>query len=229
MEINNIVKSVVKKIDRYERIKAYYKALQIHIYSNMVPPSKETWIGPIFIHVPKAAGSSILKMPVKRIYGHKPFRYYERRLPQGKKMPLTFAVVRNPYTRLASSFYYLKNYTKRPYDRRWANKNIANYRDLNDFVIDALHKKKIMGWMHFKPQTYFLCSQDENIGVDYILRFEELDSEWPKFAKIAGLPINLPKTNVTGKGIKYSELTEKSKTKIYSLYKQDFKLLGYHK
>lgn len=144
-------------------------------------------------------------------------------------MPTTFPVVRNPYKRLASGFYYLSKYTKKAYDKHWARKHIAEYKDLNDFVTNGLHRKSILNWIHFKPQASFVCSKNGNIGVDYILRFEKLSLDWLKFAELTGLPKELSVKNATGSGEAVSELSEKSKIKVYSLYHKDFELFGYPK
>lgn len=229
MEVKKFIKTIVRNSATFDRMRVLKEWYRINIHTSIIPLPSETWQEPIFIHIPKAAGSSILRMPVYSTKGHKSLRYYEKRLPRGKKMPITFAVVRDPYTRLASAFYYLKKFTNKPYDKNWARKNILQYSDLNDFVLNALHRKSVLKWMHFKPQETFVSTQKGTIGVDYILRFERLRSDWSSFAEITGIPHHLPVTNVTGSGKKVDELNDKSRSKIYSLYQNDFELFGYPK
>ena len=192
-----------------------------------IGPKNDIWSGVIFIHIPKAAGSSILNTGVKWTLGHKPISFYQRHLPKGTTMPPTFAVVRNPYDRYLSAFYFLKNGGITTLDKEWAKQNIPDDSDHNDFAINHLHKKNVIRWMHFIPQTAFICSEDNEILVDECIKLENINQDWQTISKKFNLCGTLPHYNSTQYKTSH-KLSEAAKSKIKSLYSKDFLLLNYN-
>ena len=68
-----------------------------------------------------------------------------------------FAFVRNPWDRLVSSYFYLKNGGMNKMDNDWALENIKQYETFQEFVLRWVNKKNINSWIHFKPQNYWIC------------------------------------------------------------------------
>jgi hypothetical protein len=189
-------------------------------------PHKEIWNEKlIFIHIPKAAGSSIGELGVGKTDGHFPFSFYERWLPRGRKMPFTFSVTRNPYERFISGYNYLSNSTKYAIDIEWAKRNLGEFSDVNDFAVRGLSQKSIIEWMHFRPQIDFVTGSSGDICVDFLFRLEDLEDKWPPFALKFGLPEALPVVNpsVGAKGGLSPEAVEA----INKVYFDDFVRLGY--
>jgi len=200
---------------------------RVKIMSEIFGPPEGIWNGPLFIHIPKTAGSSIIYSGAKTVFGHKTLQYYLKWCPSNIQFPSTFTIIRNPFDRIISSYHYLKDGGNNEYDKMWARKYIISTNDINEFVEDRLQDKRVLKWIHFRPQTEFIINQSGNIAVDHIIRFEELKSKWPNFAINAGLKPKLPVRNKTKYNAKKVELNEKSKILIASLYKQDFESLNY--
>jgi len=189
----------------------------------------------IFIHVRKNAGKSIKTWFCQRIdsniisvlsyargddgYLHATnIKGFINIMKQYDKLPITFAVKRNPYTRFVSSWDYL---------------NICNNTqiDLDTFLENPIPKtfgtKNGHDWRHsWATQTEFLYN-DEKLSVDYLLSFENLQEDWNNFRKKMNMDGgNLPFENKQEYNV---TLTEKQKNKIYDFFHEDFKNFGYEK
>lgn len=173
----------------------------------------------IFIHVPKCAGTSIEKtlggtqfgghstaQSIKKTYKDKWDRYYK------------FGIVRDPLTRFASGYHYLKERKEHP---ALQNKNVILSRDINDYIQNYFLKDDVL---HLWKQTQFLC-EGLNPLVD-IYKYEELESSW----KTILMKLNqhykpLPKMN---KSRDYTISYSQSSLEIlYKYYKWDFEVFGY--
>lgn len=177
----------------------------------------------LFIHVPKTAGSSIARLSVGRTFGHQTYRFYEEWCPKDRDIPPTFAVVRNPFSRYVSAFRYLNEGRGNHLDTGWGRRNNIFSSDLNSFAVQHLKKPAVQTWMHFKPQIAF--TEGSHGSVDTILRFENLSTDWPSFARQFGLDETLPKRKVASPSP--IELNDDAKAAIRDIYQQDFAKFGY--
>lgn len=199
--------------------------LRINVISELFGPNADVWKGPIFVHVPKAAGHSISKSGAYTVEGHKTLRYYEHWCPANMQLPFTFAIVRDPIDRARSAFYYLLNGGGNELDRRWSQTALRGCTDFEDFVLRRLRSKNILKWMHFKPQVEFLVNSKGEIGVDKIIYFENLSKEWPDFAAQHGLRVELLRENVTKKKADSFHLSEEAISVIKDAYSDDYSRL----
>lgn len=188
-------------------------------------PDPLVWKGPIFIHVPKAAGTSILSTGVQWSRGHQPFRFYERHRPATIPMPFTFAVVRNPLDRYISAFYYLQGGGITGQDRLWSERNIPAGGDHNSFIDLLSNQPRLLKQMHFRPQITMLLNKRGEVGPDRILRWERLAEDWPEFAEQHGLRRELKWSNA-GKRER-PETTERCRNLVKKVYERDFREFGY--
>jgi len=195
----------------------------------------------IFIHIPKTAGTSIIKvlMPEKFDTG-KPPQNHSRPFEFIKSNPslwqsyFTFTFVRNPWDRFVSSFLYNAkvakiNFAKTGTSPRGIRKVILDCdSDINKFIIETPGQVILKGFQ-FPPQTSWLCNGDTYIQIDFIGRFENLQEDFNYVCDKIGLkPINLPHENPNVSRKRYQEYyTEETKKIVYEYYKTEIEYFNY--
>ena len=186
----------------------------------------------IFIHIPKTAGLSIKSMygintPFSCVVHHATYKQVEKAAGfEFMKKTTTFACCRNPYTRFASAFSFcqtpalIHNYPGKGFDTE----------DINKYISKHLKEEDIENNLFFKRQHVFLANSEGHIELDYLMRFEDLDEDWEVISDaLYGNPAPLRRHHHnTGSADKHS-LSIKSKSKLYSLYKEDFETFNYSK
>ncbi len=114
--------------------------------------------GTVFIHVPKAAGSSIATALYGRRLGHHPARKLMQEDPAAWAALDKFSVLREPVSRFLSAYSYaLAGGTQEGAIRWRAEYDDPALRDVNAFVLDylgcgELFEKDVVFW----PQAYFV-------------------------------------------------------------------------
>jgi hypothetical protein len=184
-----------------------------------------------FIHIPKTAGSTIEKalglQNIENLYQEKKFKNYlvcPQHLTCGElsnEIDLAgydiFTIVRNPYDRLVSEFYHMKN-----------NEWLFKLRDLpfQDFIysildLDPIERKYIFDG-HLEPQCSFIENWQDKTKVfkyeNLIECFEYLDSMYG--------PLQFGHEKKCHKEKIYN-WTSELKQAVYSLYWQDFEKFEY--
>jgi hypothetical protein len=172
----------------------------------------------LFIHIPKAAGSSIEKWLKDAGYEldkinhwsghnhqHAPREVYET----WGNFDYKFTIVRNPMDRFISALGF-----------RTIQKG-----DANRIACDVLKKYKkgilTLDWgNHLQPQVDFLSDDVE------IFKFEE--DFFPQLSKILDIPEPFPHENKTRTEVSISDLSEEARQEIQQLYTEDYKVLGYN-
>lgn len=185
----------------------------------------------IFIHIPKAAGQSVsLALFNDKHPGHYPIKKFEWEDRERKENYFKFTVVRNPWDRLYSAFNYLTKHTPYKADQEFAKNYLSEYKSFEDFVLYGLDKPIISNWVHFRPQSYFLLDLKEELDINYIARFENLEEDFQHIARELGRDMaELKKVNSSGRELKsyqkqYTNTTMQIVAKHYEL---DINLLGY--
>ncbi len=236
MYLKQYLKKYIPKpvLQEYYEIKRRKRAAQKYLLEEKNNPGDYSSLNAfdyyktIFIHIPKTAGISIAKTLFGNLVGsHRTYRDYEKIYPKSTlRKYFVFAFVRHPYTRLCSSFYYLKNGGINEYDKEFSEKYLKNYIDFKSFVLEFLNEQTIYSYIHFIPQFEFLINNKGKIELDFIGRYENLNNDFAYVVKKLKLKnVQLPHLNKTGK--KDCQLTPEVKEKIYLLYKKDFALLNY--
>ena len=128
---------------------------------------------------------------------------------------LTFTIIRNPYERFLSACRYLSQLPKG--------------KEMNiDHTLSCLENVGFNYDAHFIPQWPSLKTV-EGKKVDYILRLENIDKDWLLIKDKIKAKRMYPHLNKSIISNSNSFLTVKQKERVYNLYKDDFKLLGYEK
>lgn len=136
--------------------------------------------------------------------------------------------VRRPYERVLSAFYY-NGFSKRMDFSEFIQSHLSgevrrNYYESGNIMLDS--KKYYIN--HFAPCTLYL--KRDRYSVNNIIKCENLAADVKKH-----LGLTLPRTKLaqTVANTKYKKhidaYTQKMKDKVYTIYKEDFKTLGYRK
>jgi len=183
----------------------------------------------IFIHIPKCAGTSVLKYfeDTTGRYHCTWENYYQsnyRRFSSYHK----FTIVRDPVARIFSAYKYIIEGGNQSSEdlalQRLIHNNTSTF---DEFVDKHLGCDFIAKHVLFKPQYLFIYDSAEKCKVDQVIKYENLNDGWQFLCSTIGKAGQLPTTNVSANiGC---ELSQQSLSKIQTLYALDFKLLGYEK
>ncbi|MCE3025567.1 MULTISPECIES: sulfotransferase family 2 domain-containing protein [unclassified Salinicola] len=188
----------------------------------------------VFVHVPKTAGNSIFQalfgVPA---HGHDPAERYRRFDAERFARYYKFGFVRHPLDRLVSAYVYLEKGGIGRYDRAFRDKYLRGVSGFDDFLrrlaSRSRYRRRVMRWVHFRPQAEFLCDAEGQPLVDYVGRYENIDADYRRIA--ADLRISrvapLEVVNATARR-DYRDYYDSELTAIASrLYRRDFEIFGY--
>ncbi|USD41282.1 sulfotransferase family 2 domain-containing protein [Vibrio sp. SCSIO 43135] len=176
----------------------------------------------IFIHIPKAAGTSVSHALYNKDPGHYPLRKYEHADEVKFREYFKFSVVRDPVTRIISTYYYIKKRDSIKFDKHHPFYFISKYDTLNDFVQGGLTESLVREHYFFWSQSYYLSDKNGNIAVDYFAKMENLDEDFNYILKKINIDKELRKRNAGNNKENKEILTPKSIEVIYNLYKDDY-------
>lgn len=183
----------------------------------------------LFIHVPKAAGLSVIKaMTGGKGAGHKNAATFLAWLGASEFDRLCkIGVVRNPFSRAYSAYKFFKKGGLSKQDSAWARQNIRPNTSFDEFICRQLKARKTI--RHLLPASYFL--NDPRTGtscLDITLRFESLAVDFAALpAKFRRRP-DLPASNSSGgPDFNGSLLSRETSEMIQEYYREDFLQFNY--
>ena len=168
----------------------------------------------IFIHIPKNAGTSIETLFANDSFRIQPNKHADifeikKKFKNSYNNYKKFTIIRNPYDKMVSWYFYLK-------------RNLGkNYKviEFNEWIKDPSK------FWHTDDPISFLDPQhtwiDETVS---IIKYENLNKELNKFFKEK---IDLPVTNKSNHEYYLNYYNEESLNIIYDRYKEDFKKYNY--
>lgn len=181
----------------------------------------------IFIHIPKTAGTSILKYFKNTEKGqvHDKISHNSYKHSVGKLK--SFAMVRNPYDRLLSIFLHWKYNLKR----------IKETTEFEEFVLNLNEPKLwcksqfVKKWQnkYIDPQVTWISNGKNVPIVDYIIKFENINEDFNNFLVSEGFKDikELPHTNKT-KHTDYKDYYNDDMIKVVvDKYKKDLEYFNY--
>src|SRR5699024_1135215 len=133
----------------------------------------------IFIHIPKAGGTSIAKAVIGKRAGHFTASEILNRIGVEKfNNYFSFAVTRDPYQRILSSYNFVRNGGGTEGSVRgedyFKRKEFSSFRS---FILDWLpHQDLESANLLFRPQYKFICDNKDDILVDYVGKLEKLET-----------------------------------------------------
>ena len=199
---------------------------------------------PVFIHISKNAGTSVVRAAGEHIFnpGHHTAASWVA--VYGQVAPM-FAVIRNPYDRVVSEYFFRKQrYYRGDRTAHLANLNksfeewtVSTYGEGEFCTREFFNRNDIDFNSHnmvgdtlrwFISQTQWLCDENGDLLVDDLLRFENLDEDLALFFKKYRIPAGLDHHNASSRRSDYRGYYSKETRELISeYYADDFQNFGY--
>ena len=186
----------------------------------------------VFIHIPKNAGSSILKsLGASGGRDHLPWYVYYTADPDLYKQYFKFCIVRNPWDRVLSSYRYLEKGGNQADDLKTA-KIINKYGTFDSFVQNGLYEGYFRNHLLFLPQSEFILGPEGQAMVDFVGRFETLDGDYQVIRKKLNLSSELSWINKTPEdtnpaSYRNAYINSETIEVVSQIYKQDVNVFDY--
>jgi hypothetical protein len=180
----------------------------------------------LFIHVPKAAGSSVAMELYGRQIGHHPVLEWKEKFPYSFKQLYTFSIVREPIDRFISAFNFLKKGGMSAADRIFSEEVLCDFStaaELAEALIDPQTQKQVLGYYHFIPQFDYLRNKKWVLEVDEIIPLEELSRGLAIVGVRIGIKLNEGRIN-SAKQIARIELSAKGLEVLRYIYRDDIEI-----
>lgn len=184
----------------------------------------------IFVHIPKAAGTSITEVLYGKRNGHLTASVIKNELGDDFDKKYSFSVTRNPYDRLKSSYHFARQ--GQTNDGAIANSKLYQqpvFETFETFVRDWLVHQDLLKLDHvFRPQHHYLYEQEVCL-VNEVYQLENLEELENKLSKILNKTVKINKKNATQKTKNREMISDEIKDLIYTLYQKDFELFKYNR
>ena len=186
----------------------------------------------IFIHIPKNAGTSIMKaMGIENIFMDKPIKEYKEHYDEYWDKYKKFTVVRDPIDRFISAYKFARmkesgwfSATGEEGLEKHLHYDLCNEMDINEYTT-YLYKNSEEFNRWNVPQTFIISNENNEIEIDYFVRFENLQEDLSKIGIESIQKLNSSKIEDD----KVIQLSIKSKMKLHEIYDIDYKNLNYKK
>ena len=168
---------------------------------------------------------------------HVSIQYIRSRIPRSVYENMyTFCVVRNPYSRLVSEYFWKLKDTDIRFGIDCRQLSFTQFIYVLDKKFSKLLYQPQAEVSHYLPQYMFVCDINGNLLVDYVAKLENgLENAIEHVLDNIGLsnhpPVKLNKSNSTkDKRQHYSKYyTSATQAIVYRLYQRDFEIFNYSK
>lgn len=184
----------------------------------------------LFIHIPKTAGLSVCNAFGSNTQTHNPLSHYESLCDVSEYFK--FTIVRNPWDRFLSAYFYLKGSDRVMKAIEQGNINIERLHDkisefdtFDDFCEYSRETPRLMKFnVHFRPQVSFL----EDGIFDFIGRYENLSASLRYVCDVNDIPmVDIPHINQSDH-LHYAEYYNSNTIElVQDFYAEDIKRFGY--
>lgn len=186
----------------------------------------------IFIHIPKNAGTSIIKaMGVENIFIDKTIPEYKEHYKDYWEEYTKFTVVRDPIDRFISAYKFARmdesgwfSATGQEDLDKHIHYDICNFLDINGYVKYVYENPKDLNrWI--APQSWIITDENGNIDIDYYVKYENLIEDLKKINITEIEKLNNSKIEDES----LIKLTNKSKHLLSEIYSIDYKNFPFYK
>jgi len=186
----------------------------------------------IFIHIPKNAGTSIIKaMGVENLYMDKTIEEYKEHYQDYWNEYKKFTVVRDPIDRFISAYKFARMKESGWFSssgeeglEKHHHHDLCNSLDINGYVNYLFNNpQKINRWV--APQTWIIKNKEGKIEIDYFVKYENLSEDLKKIGIDKIQKLNASKIDDD----QQIQLSFSSKQKLYIMYGMDYKNFHYKK
>lgn len=153
----------------------------------------------IFVHVPKAAGTSVNKALYGRTLGHYTAAEIQGKFPELYERAFTFSLVRNPWDRVLSAYRFAcVGRTDSMGVHKPGQYRIPEFESFERFVSEWLPKQDVERLDYiFRPQWMFVCDESGKVMVDHLGRVEAMDETVTVMVERLGRPLSIKNENTT--------------------------------
>lgn len=175
-----------------------------------------------FVHINKCGGSSIeiaLGLPKRHLSAP------EMRQAIGAEewaRRYTFSVIRNPFDRVASIYYYRVRTDQTGLAGRHLSFNRWVARVWGEGDTRYMDDPRL-----FRPCAHWLCDEDGRPMVDDVARLETLESDWRRIAARLGVASTLPRTNRNTHPPHRAIFSDEARALVEMAFADDLGLFGY--
>lgn len=188
--------------------------------------------GIVFVHIPKAAGTSVNEALYGRFMGHIPAASIQRWGSAAVNSLPSFAITRNPWDRLVSAYRFAKRGSGvggggavwHPEQYR-----VPEFENFELFVTEWLTRRDIAALDYaFQPQALFVTNSNGELLPDYVGKLEDLASTIKFIERQVGTTPLLPKANRSGEKVDFRSFYNPRLVEIVGrVYAEDVNKFGY--
>ena len=222
-----IVVLIKYKLQNKESIMQLRSTIEKYLLSYRSPPGWIKGFGEtksLYIHIPKTAGTSISLCCYGEDPWHYPITHYKYLTSRYLNSLFKFTFVRNPYFRLLSAYQYsFKQAEKHP---KTSVRFVTEYHSFEHFVKSWVKAENVNEHYFFWPQCRYICDKNNEVKVDYIGKFENIENDFNFVKNTLKISQLLPKANQSS-GHDTQQYSDELANIVYQVYKDDFELFGY--
>lgn len=190
--------------------------------------------GIVFIHVPKAAGTSFNEALYGRFMGHPHASDIRRWAPSEVRALPMFGVTRNPWDRLVSAWRFARQ------GRGVGDTYRAGMWKPEQYQVPEFEtfERFVKGWLAvrdvnrtdgvFQPQSLFLCDRRGQLLADHVGRLDDLSPTLEFIAATTGKAPEIAHANRSGQALNYrDQYTPDLVRLVGEIYRADVERFGY--
>lgn len=193
----------------------------------------------IFIHVPKAAGTSVRRALYDMKSFHTPAIRYQ--ISDTKRFAgyYKFCFVRNPWDRIHSAFHYLHRRVgaDRAFpDHRWATEFLGPVKNFEHFLgkmeNEARYRRQARRYIHFRDQLDWISGPQttgRKILIDHVGKYETLKEDYALISQKLNRKIELPHLRQLsdGRDFRQADASSRMVDIVADIYSDDIEQFGY--